>query len=57
VHWFLVEPIRKAGLPNPKEVKEIGWFSLAEAREKLVYRSDQSLLQAAEEAMDYDEAG
>ena len=55
VRWFLVEPIRKAGVPNPKEVKEIGWFSLAEAREKLVYRSDQSLLQAAQEAMSDDE--
>ncbi len=56
VHWFLVEPIRQAGVPNPKEVKEIGWFSLPEARQKLVYRSDQSLLQAAQEAMSDDEA-
>ena len=55
VHWFLVEPIRQAGTPNPKEVQEIGWFSLPEAREKLAYRSDRGLLQAAEEAMDEDE--
>ena len=51
VHWFLVEPIRQAGLPNPKEVKEIGWFSLPEARDKLAYESDLTLLQAAADAM------
>ncbi len=56
VHWFLVEPIRQAGMPNPKEVQEIGWFSLSEAREKLAYRSDRGLLQAAEEAMGDDQA-
>ncbi len=57
VHWFLVEPIRQAGTPNPREVQEIGWFSLPEAHEKLAYRSDRGLLQAAEEAMDHGEAG
>ena len=57
VRWFLVEPLRQAGPPNPREVSEIGWFSLAEAREKLAYRSDRSLLQAAEEALTLDEAG
>jgi len=52
VHWFLVEPIRKAGAPNPREVKEVRWFALHEASEKLVYRTDRSLLRAAEEALD-----
>lgn len=52
VHWFLVEPIRQAGLPNPREVKEIGWFPLGEAREKLAYKSDRFLLQSAEQLLD-----
>ena len=51
VHWFLVEPIRQAGAPNPREVKEIGWFSLPEAHEKLTYRSDRGLLRIVEETL------
>ena len=54
VHWFLVEPIRQAGPPNPREVKEIGWFTLSEALEKLTYESDQGLLRVAEEVMEDD---
>lgn len=56
VHWFLAEPIRQAGAPNPKEVNEIGWFSFSDAREKLAYPSDRSLLQAAETVLADDEA-
>ena len=57
VHWFRVEPIQQAGTPNPQEVQESGWSSLPEAHEKLAYRSDRGLLQAAEEAMGDHEAG
>ena len=49
VHWFLVEPIRQAGTPNPREVKEIAWFPFPEALEKLTYESDQGLLRVAED--------
>ncbi len=52
VHWFLVEPIRQAGTPNPREVKEIGWFSLPEALEKLTYGSDRGLLRIAGDLLD-----
>ena len=55
VHWFLVEPIRQAGVPNPREVKEIGWFSLPEALEKLTYGSDRGLLRIAEDLLETDE--
>ncbi len=55
VHWFLVEPIRQAGSPNPREVKEIGWFSLPEALEKLTYRSDRGLLRIAEDLLESDD--
>ncbi len=51
VHWFLVEPIRQAGEPNPREVKEVAWFTFSEAQEKLSYRSDRGLLRFAEEAL------
>ena len=54
VHWFLVEPIRQAGVPNPREVKEIGWFPLPEALEKLTYGSDRGLLQIAEDLLEDD---
>ena len=47
VYWFLLEPIRQAGLPNPREVKEIHWFIFSEAMEKLYYRSDRRLLETA----------
>jgi 8-oxo-dGTP diphosphatase len=57
VHWFLVEPVWQAGQPNPREVKEIGWFPLPEAREKLAYRSDRGLLRIVEEALDDEAAG
>ena len=48
VHWFLVEPTRQAGEPNPREVREIEWFSIPEARQKLTYPSDLELLQLTE---------
>ncbi len=51
VYWFLLEPLRKAGKPNPKEVEETRWFPLAEAYEKLSYRSDVGLLRAAHDAL------
>ena len=51
VHWFLVEPLRQAGEPNPREVKEVAWFPFAEAREKLSYRSDRGLLRLVEEVL------
>ncbi len=51
VHWFLVEPVRKAGMPNPHEVQEAGWFSLPEAYAKLSYRTDLGLLRAAEDTL------
>ena len=54
VHWFLVEPIRQAGPPNPREVKEIAWFPLPEALEKLTYASDQGLLRVAGDVLDDD---
>lgn len=55
VHWFLVEPIRQAGVPNPREVKEIGWFSLPEALEKLAYQTDRGLLRIAGDLVASDE--
>ena len=51
VHWFLVEPTRQAGEPNPREVREIEWFPFSEAREKLTYPSDLGLLQLAEDLL------
>lgn len=50
VYWYLLEPIRKAGTPNPREVEETRWFPIDEAYQTLAYRSDYSLLRAAESA-------
>lgn len=47
VHWFLVEPVKQTGEPNPKEVVEASWFPLEEAGQRLVYPSDLGLLRAA----------
>ncbi|HMB92342.1 MAG TPA: NUDIX hydrolase [Rhodothermales bacterium] len=51
VHWFLAEPLRKAGQPNPREVDEVGWLTFEDAFEKLAYRSDQGLLMSVVDAL------
>lgn len=49
VHWFLMEPIRKARRRSLREVDEARWVPLAEAYTKLTYRSDRALLASVEE--------
>lgn len=52
VHWFMVEPIRKFGRPNPREVVQTAWVSVETAHEQLEYRSDRGLLRLVEESLD-----
>lgn len=52
VHWFLLEPLRQAGRPDPAEVDEIRWFALDEARARLAYRSDQGLLRSVRQLVE-----
>ncbi|MFQ5568559.1 MAG: NUDIX hydrolase [Rhodothermales bacterium] len=51
VHWFLVEPIWQAGPHHPHEVVDIDWVPFAEARERLTYASDHTLLDVVEKAV------
>jgi 8-oxo-dGTP pyrophosphatase MutT (NUDIX family) len=57
VQWFLLEPLRKAGEPNPREVAEVQWVPLPEAYGRLSYRSDRHLLRMAETALSPDGLG
>ena len=57
VHWFLLEPLRQAGRPDPAEVDEIRWFGLDEARTRLAYRSDQALLRSVGKLLSEGAAG
>ncbi|MDX1548592.1 MAG: NUDIX domain-containing protein [Rhodothermales bacterium] len=52
VHWFLLEPVHQAGVPDPAEVEAIRWFAFDEALRRLAYRSDRGLLTAARDALE-----
>jgi 8-oxo-dGTP pyrophosphatase MutT (NUDIX family) len=45
VDWFLMEPVKKTGKRDPKEILQTGWFSLEQAKKKVRYPSDIQLLQ------------
>lgn len=49
VQWFLLEPLRRAGPPDPREVDEVRWVPVREAYAKLSYASDRRLLAGVEE--------
>lgn len=49
VQWFLLEPLRRAGPPDPREVDEVRWVPVREAYAKLSYTSDRKLLAGVEE--------
>ncbi len=44
VEWYLLEPVRKAGRHDPREVDEVRWVPVREAFSKLSYQSDRTLL-------------
>lgn len=44
VDWFLMEPVKKIGQKDPKEILQVGWFSLQQAEKKVSYLSDIKLL-------------
>jgi 8-oxo-dGTP diphosphatase len=43
VRWFLMRPIEKVG-DHDQEVDEVAWIALSEARARLSYDSDRSLV-------------
>jgi diadenosine hexaphosphate hydrolase (ATP-forming) len=44
VHWFRMEPVEKAGEPDPDEILDCRWFPMIEARDLLVYKSDLEIM-------------
>jgi len=44
VTWFLMEPLKKSGIPDADEILETEWVSLEEAQKRAKYKSDKKLL-------------
>lgn len=44
VHWFLMDPVAREGEPDPVEILDARWRSLAEAKDLLVYDSDKAIM-------------
>ncbi len=44
VTWFLMKPLSKTGSHDTEEILETEWVSLAEARQRVTYKSDKKLL-------------
>jgi len=45
VTWFLMTPIKKTGTHDPEEIMETEWVPMDEARKRVKYKSDKTLLQ------------
>ena len=44
VHWFAMDPVEPVGVPDPEEVLDCRWCSMAEAAALLVYESDKKII-------------
>ena len=44
VTWFLMKPLAKTGTHDPEEILETEWVSMEEARKRVQYKSDKTLL-------------
>lgn len=44
VRWFLMTPVRKAGIPDAMEILETRWMSVSQAQRLTRYPSDKKLL-------------
>ncbi len=49
VRWYLMEPVRRSGRPDPDEVLACRWASFSAARRLLSYPSDLRLLSRLED--------
>jgi 8-oxo-dGTP pyrophosphatase MutT (NUDIX family) len=48
VQWFRMDPLEKAGEPDPDEILDCRWYPLREARDLLTYKSDVDILNKLE---------
>lgn len=44
VNWFRMEPVEKTGIPDPDEILDCRWYSVPEAADLLVYKSDKKIM-------------
>lgn len=44
VHWFSMDPVAREGEPDPVEILDARWCSLADAEDLLVYDSDKAIM-------------
>lgn len=48
VLWYWMEPLRKAGEHNPREVRSVAWYPFSDVYQRLTYRSDFRLIRHVE---------
>ncbi len=44
VHWYRMEPLERTSACDPEEILDCRWYTLREAAELLVYKSDKKIM-------------